>query len=383
MDTVSLVKENGTCCACGICAAVCPVHAVSMEVAANGELQPVIGSECIRCGKCLTVCAGNASTNMKVADEVRLCLNAASKEEELRRNATSGGFVTALVSRLLEEESYDGAFLVKSRNYAGMVQTELVCKGDSLSETQKSRYIQVAHTDEVKHILANRERRYILVGTPCYFRGFLKVIEAYGLDRENYLLVGLFCDKTMTTHVWEYFDRFFANGTLAEMDFRSKVNGGWPGDVALHRADGTRVDVSRRERMDVKEYFMAESCLTCMDKMNPYADFSVGDNYVSGEKGKSGSNSIVIRTQRALATFEICRDAFEQTECAYADILKSQKFEKREADIVKNKSSRQRKLAMGATGEYEEIREEILATRKRNSNPIRRFLGKCKRILKR
>lgn len=86
----------------------------------------------------------------------------------------------------------------------------------------------------------------------------MKVVEKYCLNRENYLLIGLFCDKTMTTHVWEYFNRLFADNAMAEMEFRSKVSGGWPGDVALYLQDGKRVDVSRRERMYVKEYFMAE-----------------------------------------------------------------------------------------------------------------------------
>ena len=383
MDTVSLIKENGACCACGICAAVCPVRAISMGVAASGEIQPEIGSGCIGCGKCLKVCAGNNKNEIKVQDEVKLCLNATSKEEELLRNATSGGFVTTLVSSLLRDGSYVGAFLVRERTYAGVVQTSLFCKADSLLTTQKSRYIQVTHTDEIAHILANREQRYILVGTPCYFRGFLKVVKEYGLNRENYLLIGLFCDKTMTTHVWEYFDSVFAGKMLAQMDFRSKEKNGWPGDVALYQKDGTHVTVSRRERMDVKEYFMAQSCLECMDKMNPYADFSVGDNYVSGEKGKLGSNSVVIRTQRALDVYERCKDIFEQTQCSYAEILKSQKFEKREADIRQNKESRQRKLALGASGEYDRIREEVLAERKRNAGLLRRFMRKCKRILKR
>ncbi|MBE5878602.1 MAG: hypothetical protein E7288_01330 [Lachnospiraceae bacterium] len=383
MNTVSQIKENGMCCACGICAAVCPVHAISMEVTPSGEVQPVIGSECIQCGKCLSVCSGNSECGRTEEDVQKLCINAASKDENIRRNATSGGFVTTLLKRLLEEEHYDGAFLVKTKNYAAMVQTEQVSKGEDLSGTQKSRYIQVVHTDEVAHILANKEKRYILVGTPCYFRGFLKVVEKYCLNRENYLLIGLFCDKTMTTHVWEYFNRFFADNAMAEMEFRSKVSGGWPGDVALYLQDGKRVDVSRRERMYVKEYFMAESCLLCMDKMNPYADFSVGDNYVSGENGKLGSNSVVIRTERALAVYEHCKDAFEQTECTYEEILKSQKFEKREANLKKNEASGRKKMTFGASGEYDKIREEILIARKRNANPLRRFAGKFRRLLKR
>lgn len=40
-------------------------------------------------------------------------------------------------------------------------------------------------------------------------------------------------------------------------------------------------------------------------------------------------------------------------------------------------------MTLGASGEYDKIREEILIARKRNANPLRRFAGKFRRLLKR
>lgn len=49
-------KEN--CCGCSACYAVCPVSAIKMKADAEGFLYPAINeSKCIKCKKCLSVCA--------------------------------------------------------------------------------------------------------------------------------------------------------------------------------------------------------------------------------------------------------------------------------------------------------------------------------------
>lgn len=50
------LKEN--CCGCSACYAICPVHAITMELDEEGFLYPIVDAcTCIRCNKCLKVCA--------------------------------------------------------------------------------------------------------------------------------------------------------------------------------------------------------------------------------------------------------------------------------------------------------------------------------------
>lgn len=50
------IKEN--CCGCTACYAVCPVQAISMQPDEEGFLYPKVNDEkCIKCYKCLSVCA--------------------------------------------------------------------------------------------------------------------------------------------------------------------------------------------------------------------------------------------------------------------------------------------------------------------------------------
>lgn len=53
-----LYEKRENCCGCSACYAVCPSQAISMEPDAEGFLYPTVDADkCIRCYKCLTVCA--------------------------------------------------------------------------------------------------------------------------------------------------------------------------------------------------------------------------------------------------------------------------------------------------------------------------------------
>ena len=53
-----LYENRENCCGCTACFAICPVQAISMLPDEEGFLYPVVDAEkCIRCYKCISVCA--------------------------------------------------------------------------------------------------------------------------------------------------------------------------------------------------------------------------------------------------------------------------------------------------------------------------------------
>ena len=53
-----LYEKRESCCGCTACFAICPVQAISMLPDEEGFLYPVVDEEkCIRCYKCISVCA--------------------------------------------------------------------------------------------------------------------------------------------------------------------------------------------------------------------------------------------------------------------------------------------------------------------------------------
>lgn len=57
-DLPEIYKDRENCCGCTACYAICPVQAIVMRPDEEGFLYPVVDAEkCIRCYKCLSVCA--------------------------------------------------------------------------------------------------------------------------------------------------------------------------------------------------------------------------------------------------------------------------------------------------------------------------------------
>lgn len=53
-----LYNRKEECCGCTACYAICPIEAITMMPDEEGFLYPIVDSEkCIRCYKCLFVCA--------------------------------------------------------------------------------------------------------------------------------------------------------------------------------------------------------------------------------------------------------------------------------------------------------------------------------------
>lgn len=340
MKTVKSTIDRNMCISCGICSAVCPKQCIEFE-SSGGMNIPKIGDECVNCGKCLAVCPGKGfdyeAAIDKKSNDFDFWLGsyigiytACSKNTDIRKNAVSGGVVTALVSRLLQDGEYKSAFLVNDNNYASdLVYTERCEKTTDLTNTQKSRYLLVSHEKAVRYILANRNEKIVLVGTSCFVQGVTNLIREYRLDRSNYFIIGLFCDRTMSMNVIEYFKRYVNCGdSLSEFFFRTKEVGGWPGGVQIRTKDKS-IDLPSAERMKVKDYFQPERCLYCLDKLNMFGDISVGDNYTGKDSDRKGSNSVVIRTTVGNEVWQRYSDEFEINSSTEASLRSSQHIENR------------------------------------------------------
>ena len=374
VQNISKVASDGLCCSCGICAGVCPVGAISFERSGGGFVPKIDERLCIQCGKCLRCCPGeawqhgqnctgtgeeirqhgrsytgtkeergqNGRSFVDVKDEsgqrtmeamgvqkksAPKCLSVQTKRPLLVKSSTSGGFITGMVSRLLEEHEYDGAFLVKGYSYDVQKQSELVTELSQMEETEKSRYIPVSQEKAIRYILSNADKKIIYVGTPCAVHGLLKALKDSARSRDNILIIGLFCDMSMNYSMYDYAKHLYGKEKeIAALHFRDKRAGGYPGNMRIEYVDGSYRHVSAKERMILKDFCRLERCLYCLDKLNEHADFSVGDNYTGKDSYVGGSCSVIIRTPGAERLWEEKKDDFAYAEAEYKDILHSQKL---------------------------------------------------------
>lgn len=336
MRTVAFTYETGLCCSCGVCRGVCPKNCISFQ-RKDGMFLPVIDeAACVECGLCAAVCPGLGHTyepkktaQETITGEYLACFNAWSKDAALRHVCASGGVITTMIQSLLKQGMYDGAFCLDSYDYRQQLKTRLFTAADGEnwadSKAPKSRYLPVSQEDAVRHILRHPDEKLIIVGTSCALRGIEAVIRKKGRSRENYLLIGLFCDKVFNYNVLSYFENTYAGGAkLTALHFKNKESGGWPGDMKFFPENAEAFYVPLEERGKAKAWFSAERCHYCVDKLNICADISLGDNYTGKDASSLGSNSVIVRTERGKSAWMAAQELLTAVAVDITDIQAAQ-----------------------------------------------------------
>ena len=297
---------------------------------------------CIRCGLCAAVCPGlghqyapKETAVETITGDVLACYNAWSRDEKLRHISASGGVVTTLVSRLLSEKRYDVAFSLDTYDYREQLRTKAFTAETfeddwEKNTTAKSRYLPVSHENAVTFVKENPNASAIFIGTPCALRGLMAVLEKLHRSRNQYLMIGLFCDKIFNYNCLEYFQEQYAEGKeLRALHFKNKESGGWPGDMKFFPVEGDPFYVPLSARAGSKLYFMPERCMYCVDKLNVQADISVGDNYTGIQESKLGSNSVMIRTKQGDEAWRVVSDRLEFVPIQKEDVQRAQALDMR------------------------------------------------------
>ena len=341
-NTVEYTKDLGLCCSCGICKGICPKSSITYKRKDGLFLPEIAKNSCIECGICKNICPGlvheyQYEDPIKAMTGDSICSYSAwSKDEKLRFVSASGGCVSTLITELLKKNKYDYATTVNSYNYKEQLVAELISCNDisdySQSTYPKSRYLSVSFEKVVRFLMSNKDKRIIIVGVSCAIRGIEKAIKQLKLDRENYLLIDLFCDKVFNYNILDYYNTVSNNTEgkdITDLHFKNKESGGWPGNMKWFFSDGTYKYVDSSERMKLKAYFMPERCLYCIDKINVQADISVGDNFTEVASSKQGSNSVIVRTNRGLDAWIYCASEIEMREIDTSLIAEAQCLEGR------------------------------------------------------
>lgn len=307
--SVKQILDNNLCSMCGACLAVCPKNAIGIQESQDNKYAVVVnGAKCVECGLCEKVCPVAELDLTKSVELYQSEKNkqwdayiAAAKDGTAVKDAVSGGFVSAFLRYVLSNNLFDSVVAVMGYDCRRPVYADVVEKLDGLQNYTKSRYIPILHTKVFEYILKNRDRRLVFVGVPCAVKAFLNIIKVYKLDRENYFIIGLFCDRNFTYKINDYFSSHLANSReIKQTYFRTKKYSGYPGNGLLILEDGTEIKFLGQERTKIKDYFQMECCLYCVDKFAVESDISVGDNYTKQfvTEYRLGENSLIVRTEK-------------------------------------------------------------------------------------
>jgi coenzyme F420 hydrogenase subunit beta len=346
-ETVSRTVYLQLCVSCGLCKAICPHDAIKL-VFMNGQYLPVINDDsCSKCGLCLKVCPG-CKVDFKdiyehekniIPENIFLghALNSYicyTKDDTIREKAASGGIITSLIVGLLENGSYNGAFVLPydraSTELAKVTYTEDI---SVVISACKSKYLP-ASVENVGSLMKGLKSP-IIVGTPCQIYGIKKYCILQGIDYSNSLFLGLFCIGTLNYNFLKYYQwRFGKKNNISKLYYRDKGKDGWPGHTKIIFENGKERFIDRKVRLGLKKFFQLHRCLFCIDQLNQLADISCGDCYVPGEETFLGQSNIIVRTLKGDHSLQSLRNKFNFKEINLELLAESQSISKTKERLV-------------------------------------------------
>lgn len=307
MKNVKTVDKD--CYACGICSIVCPKSCInfSFDDKKGRFAVSVSDSLCIECGKCLKVCPVLSSDKVYEGKSAlgitKNAYAAYSKDEEVRKHAASGGFITSFLCYLLDSGKCDGVLLSQRKGITG--QSFIAKSSTEVLSSKSSIYAPVDYANGVRMLLNTDCKRLAVVGLPCQIQALenLEKINRRVADKIT-LKVSIVCGKTPTTHAYKYIAKQIG---FNYNSIKSVVNRGegWPGYLKIAHSEGVyktpyRSSLSMGMVLS-SPYLCNRGCLSCVDGVGLTVDLVVCDAWTSKYTGSKSDGWNFVLTKTALA----------------------------------------------------------------------------------
>ena len=261
------------------------------------------------CRMCLSICPGYdnyqriLTKNRDNSDEHDLAIKKAyichATDSTIRSESSSGGYVTALLTALLETKKISGVITLRPDatelfEYTG----GLIKEVKQLKRAQGSVYHPVSTCEGLREVIG-LEGQFAFVGKPCEVHAArLLISKKKGLQGKVPLLISVFCHHTPTRTSNRTMLRALklSPDNMAVIKYRGR---GWPGYFQVLGSNGECLFSSPyREIWD--NYLSSGAplpCQMCYDPYGQYADISVGDAWGFNDATGLGLSAVLLRTR--------------------------------------------------------------------------------------
>lgn len=313
------------CVGCNACAQRCPQSCIVMEEDHEGFLYPKIDlAVCVDCGICEKVCPViHQAESSKEEPATYACYN---KDEEIRKQSSSGGMFTLLAETVLAKNGvvfgarFDENFDV-IHDY-----TETV---EGLKAFRGSKYVQsrVGETYMQTERFLKEGREVLFSGTPCQIAGLKRFLRK---EYSNLLSVDFICHGVPSPKVWRMYkesllDKVEKNSVSAtskpeftDIQFRDKTDGWKKFSFAatIRIADQNTVLLLEQFRQNLymkgflADLYLRPSCHSCPSKsFKSCSDFTIADfwgieRFVQIADEYNGVSQVILHTLKSQILFE-------------------------------------------------------------------------------
>jgi len=309
--TVATVVQHRACCGCGACYVVCPQSCIEFVFGDRFNYPKIDAEQCVQCGKCLKVCPsefllhgtdpGFCDKPMEASYE---CYLIHSKDDGIRLDSSSGGFITGMILHLMGKGLADGGIVAKCEGKNPLVAESFIATDrESLLSARASKYAPVSSCIVLAEVL-KRPGRYVFVGTPCMNEALAKLQELLPELRERIVLkIGLVCAGMASRLGTKRYIEGEGGVNLADVRRICYRGNGWPGRFRVFGENdkllmdrpylgGSLIHVVPRD------HYLR--CYNCLDHWARCADVTVCDPWCDEivRTERKGRSAIMVRTTR-------------------------------------------------------------------------------------
>lgn len=336
------ITDKKDCCGCHACASVCARHSITMQEDNEGFLYPVIDtSTCTDCGLCEKVCP---VINQDAPRKPQKVYAAKNRNEEIRRQSSSGGIFTPLAEAIIRDGGVVfGAKFDKEWNVIH-AWTDTI---EGIADFRGSKYVQstIGNTYREAREFLKQGRKVLFSGTPCQIAGLRKFLRK---EYDNLLTVDVVCHGVPSPLVWRKYLEETREKLRAERDagkntvssslkdlpvitgisFRDKTHGwkkyGFRLRYAASEAAGNSVSVSANDDSTLlqpfsdnvfmkgflKNLYLRPSCYACAARSGKSgSDISIADfwgvqNYYPEFDDDKGIGLVLVNTDKGRKAYE-------------------------------------------------------------------------------
>lgn len=322
-QAITLPHSGSPCTSCGLCAAVCPTKAISMQLNHFGFLRPSIDYEkCIHCHACERACA-------KLPDNEYHPIAAFSGytlDDETRYRSSSGGIAYELARHILTQQGIVFGVTLDTDLKAKFIAVTTLAE---LPKIQGSIYLQADTTGCYRqiHQALKTGKPVLLTCLPCQARA---ARVRFGNRYDNLYILDLACYGPPSYKLLETAIIKTNSKKVINIRFRDKETG-WHGSLLrLCYADGTSRTLPRKTDA-FRQFFNVGICINDSCYSCPYilehraSDLSTGDYWgkrIKEAGDEQGVSCIAVHTEKGKEMLSWLEDTCRISETPVEDIRK-------------------------------------------------------------
>jgi coenzyme F420 hydrogenase subunit beta len=354
-DLIKDVHELGICGECGGCVSFCSAGDIkAIEMSVSGPPKYYNKDNCLKCGICYLVCPQthvlDEELNKRFQYKTSIgnwakITSCQATSSAIRKQASDGGAVTAILSYLIDKNLINGAIVSKREGPFNRVPFFATSK-EELIEAAGSHYDLsqgvvglekynsfVPTITQLKTVVGSDAMRVAVVGTPCQIMSIRKMQELSILPAHivKYTL-GLFCNLN------------FAFTAEARKKMEDKFGFSFDDVEKLNIKENLIINLKNGKALyidfkDIHE-FARPACFACRDFSNVYADISFG-----GLGSQDGYTTSIIRTKVGEKIYnEALKEGYLQEPSKFNTSLKKSEMLAKVISFGKRKFERYKKF---------------------------------------